>query len=212
MKRKTLEEEIQRIKNLNGLINELYHEDVDDYLYDPEYYESKFDDPEDMEDEENPFKPDFSDELILPLNNNPIELRDKSVPKSDYKPQYYSQKETDKIFNLLSKNQLPQKDFNELPGLSALLQDKVIKPLDKNFGKDRPGLQHNWHGKGDNGVLFGFNKDDNNGKGVNVVTKDKQMFNRFMNNVEDEVKNKKMMKPSDVGHKDVFAHLYSKHR
>jgi hypothetical protein len=205
MKKRTLTEEINRIKKLN----ELFADDNDDYLYDPEYYER---DDEDEDDEPTPQydengeliePPDFEEDLTLGPNassaNDSTEISEpepETVERTKKEIHHYDREKTDQIHELLMFDHLQihkgdlTRDMIDEPVLQFMIKDFLVKPTD-DFGHDR---------------MFGFNYAKRGGGEINPIKdygyanitpanksiiKDKNKFHIYTNNLID-IYNKKL--------------------
>lgn len=220
MKKRTLNEEINRIKKLN----ELFADDNDDYLYDPEYYEKNMEDDEDETDpqyDENGEliePPDFNDDLTLGTNASSdvstkiSEPEMIEIPKGGF--QHYDKKKTDQLHDILLKGDL-EKDMIDEPVLQSMIKDFLVKPTadfghDRRFGKDKRlfGFNTVKRGKGEK-----FSPDGDYGYGnipmVNrSIIEDKNKFHIYINNLID-INNKKLdIKP----HKDNVNGIENEYR
>jgi hypothetical protein len=202
MKKRTLNEEINRIKKLN----ELFADDNDDYLYDPEYYEKNMEDDEDETDpqyDENGelIEPsDFNDDLTLGPSASSDTSTKMTEPEMIETPknglQHYDKKKTDQLHDILLKGDL-EKDMIDEPVLQSMIKDFLVKPTadfghDRRFGKDKR--------------LFGFNKAKRGRDEINPtkdygyaditpanrsIIEDKNKFHIYINNLID-INNKKL--------------------
>lgn len=127
MKRKTLEEEIQRIKNLNGVINELYHEDNDDYLYNPEYYETDLTYPEkeESDDDDESTINDFSHDMTVPPKGF-YEVPSKKSEDDEKDEGHYSLEQSNEIFDKLTAGELGAEEIDQR-SLTALINNGIIQ-------------------------------------------------------------------------------------
>lgn len=209
MKRKTLSEEIARIK----LLNELMRGDTinsDDYLYDPEYYEARLQDdvPDDEDDDEDEEGLPFQDDLIVSPNAQTVSpISKSSEPESiqkKVKPKWgfenYDEEKTDKIHKLLSKNKLMAQNI-PFPVFSALLKDNIIKfiPFEKKPESKR------WHSYYRTDGSFGFMNGYEDDAAKSLIDNTKN-FNIYFNNVIDEY-NKMVIKDPDSAAQDHYVHL-----
>lgn len=203
MKKRTLTEEINRIKKLN----ELFADDNDDYLYDPEYYErdDEDDEPTPQYDENGELiePPDFEEDLTLGPNassaNDSTEISEpepEAVERAKKEIHHYDREKTDQIHELLMFDHLQihkgdlTRDMIDEPVLQFMIKDFLVKPTD-DFGHDR---------------MFGFNYAKRGGGEINPIKdygyanitpanksiiKDKNKFHIYTNNLID-IYNKKL--------------------
>lgn len=211
MKKRTLEEEIRRIKK----INELFADDNDDYLYDPEYYEYGFEDetsePEDPEDE-NGFGYEHSMD-ILPNQGHDVFITEPNEPEVSEEPKipkggihHYDREKTDQLHSILLKGDLELEMIDE-PVLQKMIKDYLVKETANFGGNER---------------LFGFNLETGQGLGREIeytpgvmkvnrsIVEDKNKFYIYVNNLID-IYNKRIsnkVTPKDVGHlPDRWGHI-----
>ena len=127
MKKRTLEDEIRRIKSLNKkVITELYAEDNDDYLYDPDYYETDTKDEKDNE--------DFQDDMISWPDQDQTDdnIDVTNEPEDEVSSEHFDDTKTGEWFDLLTKGDLAPELIDE-PVLQALIKDRIVKPT-ADFG------------------------------------------------------------------------------